>query len=482
MKKILYIIGVVLMMQSCVIKSYKTPDLDFKADSLYRALELKVDTTVNTGQIYWREFFTDTVLARHIDTVLAKNYDFKISVKNIEKAYASLQMSRAAFFPSLSTSAGVAVPDAQNPQYVGNLMLAASWEIDIWGKLLSAKRSEIAKLQASEDGLQALQTQLVSQTAAAYYQLVTFDTEINIIKETISVRSQYLDTVRLMKQAGRVNEVAVQQARAQLEDVKAALPQMELAVLQIETAMSLLMGKTPHAIKRTEKLDFLDSKVMSDLGAPAQLLAFRPDVRAAEKSYRSSFEMYNVSRAAMYPSLSISAQGVFGDVWNAHFFALNALASLTQPIWNGRRLRTQKIVADLTAQQSGYEFQKTVLNAGREVSNAIAKQIKTRDIASAQENQLDAYQKAYDYSFELFVNGYATYLDVLTAETGVYSTQMKLLNTYYDNIAARIELYRALGGGVEPTLTAVDIVIPEDKVAKRKAKKEKRKAEKMKKK
>ncbi len=480
MKKILYIIGVVLAMQSCVTKTYKTPELDFKADSLYRALEIKVDTTVNTGQIHWREFFTDTILKRHIDTVLAKNYDFKISIKNIEKAYASLQMSRAAFFPTLNSgtaSVGFETSELTQSQFKGNLMLSATWEIDIWGKLLSAKRADIAKLQASEDGLQALQTQLVSQTAAAYYQLITFDTEIGIIEETIDVRTQYLDTMRLMKQAGRVNEVAVQQARAQLEDVRAALPQMELAALQVENAMSFLMGKTPHTIKRTDKLDFLDSKVMTDIGVPAQLLAFRPDVRAAEKNYRSAFEMYNVSRAAMYPSLSISAQGLMNNVWNAHFFALNALASLTQPIWNGRRLRTQKIVADLTAQQSAYEFQKTVLNAGQEVSNAIASQVKTRTIASAQERQLDAYQKAYDYSFQLFINGYATYLDVLTAETGVYSTQMKLLNTYYDNISARIELYRALGGGVEPTpLAMLDMKIPEDKTAIRKAKKAERKA------
>ena len=466
-------------MQSCVTKSYKTPELDFKADSLYRALEMQVDTSVNTGQIHWREFFTDTILKNHIDTVIAKNYSFKVAVKNIEKAYASLQMSRAAFSPFLSAgtaSASADIAQHADPKYTGNLMLSASWEIDIWGKLLSAKRADIAKLQASEDGLQALQTQLVAQTATAYYQLVTFDTEMDIIEETISVRAQYLDTLRLMKKAGRVNEVAVQQARAQLEDVKAALPQMELAVLKVENAMSILMGKTPHNIARINKLDFMDSKVMVDVGVPAQLLAFRPDVRAAEKNYRSAFEMYNVSRAAMYPSLTLSAQGIFGDVWNAHFLALNALASLTQPIWNGRKLRTQKTVADLTAQQSAFEFQNTVLNAGKEVSDAIATQVKTRDIAKAQERQLDAYQKAYDYSFELFINGYATYLDVLTAETGVYSTQMKLLNTYFNNISARVELYRSLGGGAEKQLNMLDIKIPEDKYEKKKAKQAARKA------
>lgn len=466
-------------MQSCVTKSYKTPELDFKADSLYRAIEMQVDTTVNTGQIHWRQFFTDSILKNHIDTVLAKNYNFKVTVKNIEKAYASLQMSRAAFSPFLysgTASAGAEVAQHVNAKYTGNLMLSASWEIDIWGKLLSAKRADIAKLQASEDGLQALQTQLVAQTATAYYQLVKFDTEMDIIEETISVRTQYLDTMRLMKQAGKVNEVAVQQARAQLEDVRAALPQMELAVQKVENAMSILMGTTPHYISRNKTFDFMDSKVMNDVGVPTQLLAFRPDVRAAEKNYRSAFEMYNLSRAAMYPSLTLSAQGILGDVWNAHFLALNALASLTQPIWNGRKLRTQKTVADLTAQQSAFQFQNTVLNAGKEVSDAIATQVKTRDVAIAQERQLDAYQKAYDYSFELFINGYATYLDVLTAETGVYSTQMKLLNTYFDNISSRIELYRALGGGAEKELSMINFVIPEDKYELNKAKKEARKA------
>lgn len=446
MKKILLLLAVVSL-SGCVIKKYKSPEITCSVDSLYRVLEMAVDTSVNSGAISWREFFTDTVLQAHIDSMLKRNLDFRAAKLEIDKSYSQLRAARAAFSPSIgSVSAGGGF-DFLSKTWGAQATTGLSWEIDIWGKILSGKRAAQASWMASAEGLQALQTQMISQLASAYYQLVTLDFERKIVIETIENRSQYLDTIRIMKESGKVNEIAVQQAVAQLGEVKVALPQMELAIIKTENAISLLLGKPSGVVKRTDDLDFYDSKVMVELGVPAQLLQNRPDVKQAEQQFRSAFEMYNVSRAAMYPSLGISANAVLSLLWEPHFATLNALASLTQPIWNGRKLRSQKEVADFSQQQAKLNFQQTVLKAGKEVSDALAGQSKSFQMAKARKSQLDAYTKAYDYSFELFVNGYATYLDVLTAQTGVYNTQISLLNSYYDNIAARIELYRALGGG-----------------------------------
>lgn len=449
MKKILILLIVVAGMSSCVIKKYKSPELSVVADSLYRTLEMSVDTSVNTGTISWREFFTDTVLRGHISTMLEQNLDFLSAKKNIDKAYSQLRVARAAFAPTVGGVSANGGFDFNSNSWSASAQTGASWEIDIWGKILSGKRAAKASLIASEDGLQAFQTQMIAEFANGYYQLITLDIERRIILETINNRAQYLDTIKLMKTSGKVNEIAVQQAVAQLGEVKVALPQIELALIKTENALSLMMGKVGGHVERVNLMDFTDSKIMCDIGVPAQLLSNRPDVRQSEQQYRSAFEMYNVSRAAMYPSLVISANAILAPLWQAHFATLNALGSLTQPLWNGRKLRADKEIADYTQQQAKLNFQQTVLKAGMEVSNALASQIKTADMASEQKIQLLAYEKAYQYSFELFVNGYATYLDVLTAETGVYNTQMSLLNTYYDNIVARIELYRALGGGAK---------------------------------
>lgn len=443
------IVGLVLLsgMSSCVIKKYKSPELTAHVDSLYRTLEMAVDTSSNTGEVAWRDFFTDTVLQSHIDSMLTNSLDFLSTMKSIEKSYSQLRVARAAFAPTLGAVSASGGYDFNKHALSTSFSTGASWEIDIWGKILSGKRAAKASLIASEDGHKALQTQLISQFASGYYQLVTFDLERKIILETMSNRSQYLDTIRLMKSVGKVNEIAVQQAVAQLAEVQVALPKIELAIIQTENALSMMLSKPAGSIKRIDNVDFTDSKIMTDIGVPAQLLSNRPDVRQAEQHFRSAFEMYNVSRAAMYPSLNISADAILAPLWGPHFGTLNALASLTQPLWNGRKLRSQKEIADLTQQQAKMSFQQTVLNAGKEVSNALASQIKTAQMARAQEVQFRAYEKAYQFSFELFVNGYATYLDVLTAQTGVYNTQMSLVNTYYQNIAARIELYRSLGGG-----------------------------------
>lgn len=433
---------------SCVIKPYKSPKNLPLSDSLYRYNQKYIDTTSNIANMPWNEFFRDSLLSQLIGRVLDNNIDMKVAQKRIQQYYSSLRVSRAAFYPTASAQVGIGMEGGEGKP-IGALQgtVSSSWEIDIWGKLLSAKRSALADLLASEDARRALQTTLISQVASAYYQLIVLDTERDIVIETIKNRTEYLATTRNLKQAGKVNEVAVQQAIAQLGEVRAALPDIEMSIIQTENSLSLLFGETSQHIKRTEKVDISTIDFHQSIGYPIQILANRPDVRQAEQNFRSAFELYNVSRASLYPSLQISANGSFTELFNATSTAFSLLGGLTQPIWNGRKLRSQKEIAKLSAEQAELNFRKAILTAGQEVSNALISQDKYREKAIEQAIQLVALNKAYEYSTELFVNGYANYLDVLVAQTGVYNTQISLLNTYMNNIKSRIELYRALGGG-----------------------------------
>lgn len=438
-----------LLLSSCVLKPYKAPDAkSLQIDSIYREV---VDTSRNISQIPWREFFENGVLCDLIDTVLTKNLDLRIAVKRIEQSYSQLRSSRAAIAPSFSGGVNYGGNMYFNQGGVSNDMglnasIGMSWEIDIWGKLASTKNSSKAQFWQTQDAYQAVHCSLVAQTATLYYQLIALDARRTMILETIENRTAYLATTISLKEAGKVNEVAVQQAKSQLEEVRAALSSVELSISQAENAVSLLMGQYSGPIKRITDTSFV-SRSVREAGFPAQLLAFRPDVRAAEMNYRAKHELWNVSRAALYPSLTISATGSITDIISAQSVILNMLGGLTQPIFNGRKLRAQKEIAQAEAEVAQLEFRKSVLMAAQEVNNALVAVRKTGEQTRTQMRQLEALEKAYGYSEELFINGYATYLDVLVAQTGVFSLQMNLIDTYLANLTARIDLYRALGGG-----------------------------------
>ena len=455
MKKIgLGIVAAWLAVGCIAVKPYKSPDTASMVDSLYRTLESGIDTSFNEADVSWRNFFTDTTLVSYIEECLAANFDMQIALRNIAKAEAQLKQGRAAYSPSLSVSGGYGVAQMPFGQNVSTVMNPAdfwgaqfSWEIDLWGKITSAKRSALASLWAEQDTRRALQSTLVARVATLYYTLVAYDTELDVIRQTIANRRDYLETTRELKRSAKSNEVAVQQAIAQLAQAEAAHAQMELAVIKTENAFRALLAKPSGSVYRDPVLDITDAKLVEGIGVPAHLLSNRPDVRAAENQYRAAHELWNVSRAAMYPSLTISASGTLSSLFSGHFGTLDLLAGLTAPIWNGRKLRTQKELADLTAQQARLQFFQTVLRAGQEVSDALATQLKTKEMAKAQVVQLHSSRLAYDYSMELFVNGYATYLDVLVAQTNVFNIELSLIETYLQNLSARIELYRALGGG-----------------------------------
>jgi len=251
-----------------------------------------------------------------------------------------------------------------------------------------------------------------------------------------------------------VNEVAVLQAKAQLASARAYLPQIDESIATEENYICQLLGKAPAPVSRSSQFDLtlFHSEILS-VGAPAQLLSNRPDVQAAEFALCSAHEQFNAARAAMYPQLTLTGSAGSDAKGLANWFNMpgsllwNAVAGLTQPIFNGRTLKTQKEIAQLQEDAAFISFKQTLLDAGNEVSNALASIHFIAQQAAYQKEQVDALKKAYEYSQELLVNGYATYLDVLSAQNSVLSSELSLYSTYNNIIQQKIILYRALGGG-----------------------------------
>lgn len=458
--KFTLVLALLVAVVSCVTPGYKTPK-NLIAEKAYR--DSNTDTTT-IASINWSTYYGDKYLQKLISEALDSNINLQLSISRVEQANEYFKKARVAFVPNFNAGAQATVgsPSRNGTTQVGDdvklpltdyqLTASASWEIDIWGKLRSSKRAAYANLLSTRSAKDAVVTQLISDVASAYYQLVVMDSKLKVTEKTIINYSDYLAKVSVMKEQGQTNEVAVLQAKAQLYGAQSYLPEVRAAITVLENYICLLVGKTGGFVERSESLD-LESINNSDMiGIPTQLLQYRPDVRSAEFNMRAAHESFNVAKASMYPSLTINGQVGFEGMEIQKWFDpkslfWNVVGGLTQPLFNGRALRTQKNIAALQKEDSYLEFRLNLLNATSEVSNALLKSKSAAEKAKYTKLQYEALSNAFNYSIELFERGYVTYLDVLSAQNGLFSSELSLHDSYLEVAAQKIELYRALGGG-----------------------------------
>ncbi|MBF00663.1 MAG: hypothetical protein CMP77_11895 [Flavobacterium sp.] len=457
--KILLVAGAGLLMQSCfTAKTYKRPDV--KAENLYRT-EVVAQDSASLADISWENLFTDPVLQKHIKTGLQNNFDIRIAIQNITAAEAYLKQAKASYFPSLSGNATWTHQQlARNSQFgsffngaidqyqlSGNL----SWEADIWGKIRSNKRAAAASYLQTIAANQAVKTQVITDIAATYYQLLSLDAQLEVAQQTLGNRNESVETIQALKEAGSVNEVGVKQTEAQKYATELIIADLKNSIVILENYMSLLLGEEPMAIERTT---LAQQQLNPDikLGFSASLLRNRPDVIAAEYGLVNAFELPNVARSNFYPSLTLTASGGLQSIDLKEWFSANSLfanivTGLAQPIFNQRQIRTQYEVSKAQQEQAYIEFEQALVNAGREVSDALANYENETLKLSIREKQVDALTKAADYSDELLEYGMVNYLEVLTAKDSALNSELNLLDNKYRQYLAIIDLYKALGGG-----------------------------------
>src|SRR5690606_17465570 len=292
---------------------------------------------------------------------------------------------------------------------------------------------------------------LVANIASNYYRLLALDEQKRITEETIANREESLGTIQLLKDAGNVTEVAVKQTEAQLLNAKSLLLDINNDIKLLENAFSILLGENPHAIERSS---LASQEINQELkyGVPIQLLSNRPDVMAAEYALINAFELTNVARSNFYPSLRLSANGglqsiEFEDLFSANSLFASIVGSLTQPILNGRQIKTQYEVSKAQQEAALLDYKYTVLNASREVSDALYTFQTNDEKIGLKQQEYEAYQQAIEFSEELQVYGMANYLEVLTARENALTAQLAVVNTEFGKLNAMVQLYRALGGG-----------------------------------
>ncbi|MAW95895.1 MULTISPECIES: efflux transporter outer membrane subunit [unclassified Leeuwenhoekiella] len=457
--RIIVLIGIPLLLASCfAAKEYERPETVVE-DLNYRTDNLPVDST-NVALISWDELFSDPLLQNLIAEGLEENIDIRVALENINAAEAYFKQGKLAYFPTLNGTAQYTRQElSSNSQFGGQFSTldvyqvsgGLSWEADIWGKIRSNKRAFAASYLQSVEAHRAVKTQLIASIASGYFQLLALDEQLRVTQATIETRSSSLETTKALKEAGNVTEVGVKQTEAQLYTAQAINLDILKQIRLQENSLSILLGREPGPINRSELLDQTINTPLKT-GVPAELLSNRPDVRAAEYGLINAFELTNVARSNFYPSLTLNATGGFQSLDFSKLFDTTSLfativGGLTQPIFNGRKIRTQYEVAQAQQEQAKLNFRKALLDATREVSDALYSYEIATEKLEVKQNELDAYDLATGYSEELLENGLANYLEVLTARENALNSSLDLINTRYNQLQAIVNLYSALGGG-----------------------------------
>ena len=447
MKKILipFILLTVVMMNSCALyKEYERPDITF-VDSLYNRIPT-ADDYESIASLTWKELFADTLLHNLIELGLENNTDLEIARLKVEQAEATLKTSKLAFYPNVSFSAQVGA-NQNGSNY--SLAPTASWEVDAFGRLHNTKEGAKASLAATKAYQQAVQTQLIATIADSYYTLLMLDEQLDISKRTLNTWEENIRTLSALKRAGKTNEAAVLQAKANKVNVEASILSLEKQIIEQENSLSALLGLVPQEFERNELAEqvFPDTLLM---GLPLSSLVNRPDVRQAEYKLVEAYYATNVARSYFYPSITLNGTaGWSGVSGNPGDFIFNAVGSLMQPIFNQGKNKARLKISESQRQEALLNFKQTLLDAGTEANNALISWQTARKRLDSDKLQIVYLKGAVMNTQLLMKNGQADYLEVLTAQKNLLQAELTGTNDKYLEIQSVITLYHALGGGCE---------------------------------
>ena len=411
-------------------------------DSLYRRLpDLKQDST-SIASLEWSDFFDDPILKEWIRLGIEHNTDLGVARLRVEQAQASLQEAQLRMYPgaAISFSASGGVPGNNTL----NLRMSPTfaWEANIFGKIANAKRKAAAALEQSEAYRHAVEAQLVATIAESYYRLLMLDEQLTISERTLKTWEENISTLEALKRAGKTNEAAVLQAKANRLDVESSVYNLHKDIFEAENAFAALLGTVPFKIERGKLEDQTFEHVYFSGGMPADILGNRPDVRQAEMALAQAFYATNIARAAFYPSVNLT-----GNAFNPAGFILELTASLSQQLYAKGANKANLRRAEADQQIATYQFRQTLLDAGVEVNNALIA-VKTASSRMKIDQKQIVHLKAAVWNTQLLMkHGNANYLEVLSAQQKLLQAELAEVSDRYDEIRNIINLYHALGGG-----------------------------------
>ncbi|WP_114790041.1 efflux transporter outer membrane subunit [Niabella yanshanensis] len=430
--------------------------------------------TSNTGLVKWRDFFTDPNLAVLIDTALKNNQELNITLQEIEIARNEVRAKKGELLPSVGYRAGIGIdkagrytsqgagdastemtPGKKVPDYLGDFIVGinANWEVDIWNKLHNAKDAEVGRYLSTIEGKNFVLSNLIAEIANSYYELVSLDYQLDIVKQNIALQKNALEIVKVQKQAARATELAVQKFEAEVKSTQSREFEIRQGIKETENRINFLLARYPQPIARKEA-GFMDLPLAAvSSGVPSQLLANRPDIRQAELELAASKLDVKVARAQFYPSFDISAMIGF-NAFNPSYLVkfpesliTSLVGDLAGPLINKNAIKAQYLTANAKQLQAVYNYERSILSGYIEVANQLSNISNLQQTFDQKQEQVKMLNKSVEVSNALYKAARADYLEVLTTQRDVLEARLELAETKKNQLGAVVNIYKDLGGG-----------------------------------
>ncbi|UWZ86806.1 efflux transporter outer membrane subunit [Occallatibacter riparius] len=452
--------------------NYKRPDL--ATPQQFRGA-MAPDVRMNTGpqsigDDQWPAVFQDPALVRLIHEALTSNLDLHIAAQRVLEARAQVGITHSEQFPSVNAGgsysalqvpsgfAGTSNNGKQNASFFngGGPSASAAWNLDFWGLYRRQTEAARAELLASEWGQRAVQTNLIQDVALAYFNLRALDAQLEITKSTIEARKESLRLTQTLEQHGAGSLADVRQAEELLHTAQANLPELRRQIAVEENAISILLGRDPGTIDRGLPIDQQAHPLEVPVGVPSQLLQRRPDIQQAEAKLIAANARIGAARAQYFPQISLTSLG--GSASNQLSTVLSganaywyAAGSLSQPIFDGGRIRSNYHLTQAQEQETLITYRKTILGALKDVSDSLVAYNETRERREEEAEHVKSATDAVRLARLRYSGGNASYLEVLTTDTDLYSAQLLLAQAQQQEASSLVQLYAALGGGWQQT-------------------------------
>ena len=419
------------------------------------------DPKGSLGDEQWAAVYREPELQELIKKALANNYDVRIAAQRILEQQAQVKITHSQEFPTVTfggTAIGADLPGSLasqlggNPLVDGDWSLNVSWTPDFWGQYRRQTEAARATLLAQKWAQKAVMMTLVEQVATDYIQLRAYDRQLEITKQTLKARQDSLDLTKTLESGGSSPLSDVRQAEQLLYTATSEIPQLEQQIQQEENAITMLLGENPGPIAHTDPNALAPPPQDLPTGLPSQLLERRPDIQEAEAQLISANAQIGVARAQFFPSLPINASaGLGGNTWGGLVDTagrtIYGYGSLTQPIFEGGRLKGQLQLAEETKKELVINYQKSIQTAFHDVSNALIALKKQKENREEQEKLVAAAQDAVRLARMRYQGGSTSYLEVLTTDTNLFTAQLNLVTAQQNEALTIVQLYGALGGG-----------------------------------
>lgn len=430
--------------------------------------------TTNTAQMKWREFFTDPYLVSLIDTALNNNQEVNIMLQEIEISRNEVSAKTGEYLPSVNLGASLGVDKVgrytrngavehnlevdegeEFPEPLGDYMVGAfaNWEVDIWRKLRTSKKSALTRYLASVEGRNFMVTNLIAEIANSYYELLALDSQLDIVNQNIQIQSNALEIVKYQKQAAKVTELAVKRFEAEVFNTRSLQFDIKQRIVETENKINFLVGRFPQSVLRSTA-DFNELVPATiQAGVPAQLLQNRPDVRQAELELEAAKLDIQVARANFYPSLGITGGIGLNAISPKHLISFpesmifGLAGDLMAPLVNKKAIKAEYQNANAKQIQAVYEYERTLLNAYIEVANQLSNISNLQQSYDLKEQQVSALTESISISNNLFRSARADYMEVLLTQRDALESRFELVETKVRQMNAVVHVYQALGGG-----------------------------------